>query len=61
MSDLATRKSIPQWLKWVFIIIAIYLAVSGVLWIRAQRSAPAQLPDSSMSQQNPDRCSLRSL
>lgn len=44
MSDPIRKKNFPEWLKWVFVLIAAYLAISGVLMLRHQRSestAPA--------------------
>ena len=38
MSDPIRKKPFPEWLKWVFVLIAAYLAISGVLMIRQQRS-----------------------
>lgn len=38
MSEHIRKKPFPEWLKWIFVIIAVYLAISGVLMIRQQRS-----------------------
>lgn len=38
MSDPIRKKPFPEWLKWVFVLIAAYLAISGVLMLRQQRS-----------------------